>query len=162
MERSRTSDLVELAASLAVCLAAGALGSVLTTPALPTWYASLQKPSFNPPDWLLAPVWTLLFLLMGLAAFFVWRQGLSPRQVKVAMAFFLGQLVLNVLWSGAFFGMQSPLLGLIVIIPLWLAILVTMVLFFRVRPVAGWLMLPYLLWVTFATILNISLWRLNP
>ncbi|MFH1651601.1 MAG: TspO/MBR family protein [Chloroflexota bacterium] len=161
MERNRTSDVLELVASLVVCLMAGAVGSIFTTPSIPTWYASLQKPFFNPPGELFAPVWTLLYLLMGLAAFFVWREGLSSRRVRVALALFLGQLALNILWSGAFFGMRSTLFGLIVIIPLWLAILVTMVLFFRVRGLSGWLMLPYLLWVTFASVLNIALWQLN-
>ena len=107
------------------------------------------------------PVWTLLYILMGVAAFLVWRKGLENRQVRIALIAFLVQLVLNALWSVAFFGLESPLYGLIVIMFLWLAILFTTLQFYRISRAAGALMLPYLLWVTFAAVLNESIWLLN-
>ena len=143
------------------CLAAGAIGSVFTRSAIPTWYATLEKPTFAPPNWLFAPVWTLLYITMGIAAFLVWRQGLENRQVRIALIVFLIQLVLNALWSVVFFGLESPLYGLIVISVLWVAILVTAIIFFKISRVASVLMWPYLLWVTFAAVLNSSIWLLN-
>jgi len=153
---------VRLIISVAVCEGVGLLGAVFTTPAIPTWYASLAKPPITPPSWLFAPAWTLLYLLMGIAAFLVWQKGLGERRVRAALIIFLVQLVLNFLWSAAFFGLESPAYGVLVIIPLWLMILLTTVLFFRVRAVSGWLMVPYLLWTTFASVLNMWFWVLNP
>jgi benzodiazapine receptor len=154
-------DIWKLAVSIIACLAAGAIGSVFTQQAIPTWYATLEKPAFNPPNWLFAPVWTLLYILMGIAAFLVWRKGWENRQVRIALIVFLIQLVLNALWSAAFFGLESPLYGLIVISVLWVAILVTVIKFYRISSVASILMWPYLLWVTFAAVLNSSIWLLN-
>jgi benzodiazapine receptor len=151
----------KLVISIVACLAAGAIGSVFTRNAIPTWYATQAKPPFTPPNWLFAPVWTLLYILMGVAAFLVWRNGLKNRQVRMALTVFLIQLVLNVLWSVAFFGLESPMYGLIVISILWVAILVTIVLFFRISRGASFLMWPYLLWVSFAAVLNSSIWLLN-
>ena len=144
-----------------VCGIAAATGAFFTTPKIPTWYAGLVKPSFNPPNWLFGPVWTILYLMMGLAAYFVWQQGWEHSRVKRALGVFLLQLVLNVLWSFVFFGMQSTLGGLIVIIMLWGAILLTIVLFFRQSSLAGWLLVPYIMWVTFATVLNAAIFALN-
>jgi tryptophan-rich sensory protein len=124
-------------------------------------YASLVKPYFTPPNWLFAPAWGTLYLLMAISAFIVWRTGLDKRQVRVALGIFVLQLVLNVLWSLAFFGLRSPLFGVIVILALWLAILLTIVRFFPISRAAGALLLPYIGWVTFAAILNISIWLLN-
>jgi len=147
--------------SIVACLAAGAIGSIFTRSAISTWYATLEKPPFTPPNWLFAPVWTLLYILMGIAAFLVWRKGLENRGVRIALIVFLIQLVLNALWSVVFFGLESPLYGLIVISVLWIAILVTIIKFFRISRVASVLMWPYLLWVTFAAVLNSSIWLLN-
>jgi len=155
------SNVLKLIASLAVVLAAGGIGSLATTKAIPTWYQALKKPSFNPPDWLFGPAWTLLYLLMAVAAFLVWKQGFGAPGVKLALAVFLVQLVLNALWSILFFGLRSPLTGLVDIVALWLAILATIVLFFQVSTAAGILLLPYIGWVTFAALLNAAILRLN-
>jgi benzodiazapine receptor len=154
-------DIWKLVVSIIASLAAGAIGSVFTRQAIPTWYDTLEKPIFNPPNWVFMPVWTLLYIMMGVAAFLVWRKGLENRQVRIALIVFLVQLVLNTLWSVVFFGFESPLLGLIVIAALWVAILFSTLMFYRISRVAGVLMLPYLLWVTFAAVLNESIWLLN-
>ncbi len=154
-------DMVKLAVSIIACEGAGLIGSVFTTPAIPTWYAGLQKPPFTPPNWLFAPAWITLYLLMGIAAFIIWRRGLDNRGVKIALAVFLVQLTLNTLWSVVFFGMQSPLYGVIVIVLLWTAILVTIIRFARLSAPAAWLLAPYILWVSFAAALNVSIWMLN-
>ena len=147
--------------SLLVCLVAGFLGSIFTTPSITTWYASLTKPSFNPPNWLFAPVWTILFILMGISAFLVWQKGLKKKGVKKALVFFLAQLIFNVLWSFFFFKFHSPFLALLDIIFLWFLILLTMIKFFKINNTASLLLIPYLLWVSFASILNYAIYRLN-
>jgi len=151
----------KLVVSIVACLAAGAIGSAFTRSAIPTWYAALEKPLYTPPNWLFAPVWTLLYIMMGVAAFLVWRRGLGSRNVRIALIVFLVQLVLNALWSVMFFGLESPVFGLIVISVLWVAILATIIVFFRISKVASVLMWPYLLWVSFAAVLNASIWLLN-
>ena len=162
MKNTRIINSIKLVVSLVVCQCAGIIGSLFTSPAIPTWYASLQKPVFTPPNWLFAPAWITLYLLMGIAAFLVWRVGLETRRVKIALIIFLVQLVLNSLWSIAFFGMQSPLYGIIVIIILWLMILLTIFRFAGISATAAWLLVPYILWVSFASALNIAIWILNP
>jgi benzodiazapine receptor len=155
------ASVLKLAASLAVVLAAGGIGSLATTRAIPTWYKNLSKPPFNPPEWLFGPAWTALYLMMAVAAFLVWNQGFSTPGVKLALGVFLLQLVLNSLWSVFFFGLRSPLAGLMDIVALWLAIIANIVLFFRVSTPAGVLLLPYIGWVTFAAVLNAAIFRLN-
>jgi benzodiazapine receptor len=158
----KSRDVVKLLVSLVACQCAGIIGSIFTTPAIPTWYATLEKPSFSPPNWLFAPAWITLYLLMGVAAFLIWRQGLAQKGVRAALVIFLVQLVLNALWSVVFFGLQSPLWGVVVILALWVAILLTILRFFKLSTAAGSLMLPYILWVSFAAVLNIALFMLNP
>jgi len=158
----RSKDIVRLIISIVACQCAGIVGSVFTMRAIPTWYAALQKPPFTPPNWLFAPAWITLYLLMAISAFLVWRTGLENRQTRRALIVFLVQLILNALWSIAFFGLESPVFGLIVIIALWIAILLTIIKFFRISTVAGALMLPYILWVSFAMVLNGSILVLNP
>lgn len=153
------SDILKLAAALILCFLAAYIGQIFTTPSIPTWYAGLQKPIFNPPNWVFAPVWTLLYILMAVSAFLVWRE--EKKEIKPALIIFVIQLILNSLWSLAFFGLHSPLLGLLVIVLLWAAIVVTIVKFLRVSTLAGWLLLPYLLWVSFASVLNFAIWILN-
>jgi len=153
-------DILKLVASVILCQIAGLLGSLFTTPAIPTWYKTLNKPFFTPPNWIFSPVWISLFILMGISLFFVWRRTDHPK-FKIAFIFFFVQLILNILWSVAFFGLKSPLLGLVDIVLLWVAILLTIQHFFKVSKFAGALLLPYLLWVTFAALLNFSLWFLN-
>ena len=152
---------IKLVISIAICLLAGVLGSVFTTPAIPTWYATLIKPSFSPPNWVFFPVWTTLFMMMGISLFLVWQRGLKDQQVKTALSLFGVQLVLNILWSAAFFGMRSPLAGLIDISILWIFILLTIMNFMKLSRTAGILLIPYILWVSFAAVLNFFIWRLN-
>jgi translocator protein len=155
-------NVVKLILALAASLCAGLIGSMFTTSKIPTWYAALQKPSFTPPNWLFAPAWTVLYILMGIAAFLVWKKGLNNTDVRKALILFLVQLVLNALWSVVFFGMQSTYGGVVVIVILWVAILMTLLQFFKISKAAGGLMIPYILWVTYAASLNISIWIMNP
>lgn len=162
MKNTRLIEISKLMGSVAICQVAGALGSVVTTPSIPTWYTTLKKPWFTPPNWVFAPVWVTLFFLMGIAVFLVWRKSLRDRKVKVALAVFGVQLALNVLWSAVFFGFRSPLAGLIVIAILWVAILLSLVQFLKVSRPAGFLLLPYIVWVSIAAALNTSILMLNP
>jgi len=155
-------DIIKLVVAIFACQFAGAIGSVFTTSAIPTWYATLQKPFFTPPNWLFAPAWITLYILMAIAVFLIWRQGLGRKGVKSALVIFLVQLVLNALWSVVFFGLQSPLYGMVVILALWVAILLTIIRFFKLSTAAGALLLPYILWVSFASALNIAIFMLNP
>ena len=161
MENERRKYVFKLIASIIACQLAGVIGSVFTTPAIPTWYAALAKPAFTPPSWLFAPAWITLYLLMGISASLVWRVGLDQKQVRTALILFLVQLVLNALWSVAFFGLQSPLGGIIVIVLLWAAILLTILKFFRISTAAAALLVPYIAWVTFAATLNAYIYVLN-
>jgi translocator protein len=150
-------DALRVFLCIGLCLIVGALGSLATRGALPEWYAELAKPSFTPPPWIFAPVWTALYLLMGVAAFLVWRRGLKDPQVVRAVIAFGAQLLLNALWSPAFFGLRSCIAGLIVIVPLWITIAATILLFWPVSRPAALLLTPYLAWVSFATVLNVAL-----
>ena len=158
----RAKDIYRLVVSIVACQCAGLIGSIFTRSAIPTWYATLQKPSFTPPNWLFAPAWVTLYVLMGISAFLIWRRGLGDRRTRTALIIFLIQLILNALWSIAFFGLESPLYGVIVIVALWVAILFTLLRFFRISTAAGILLIPYILWVSFAAALNISIFALNP
>jgi len=131
-------------------------------PAIPTWYASLIKPELTPPAWVFAPVWTVLYIFMGIALYLVWSKGWKQRGVPVAAGIFGIQLFLNVLWSYAFFGLQAPFLALTVILLLWIAILLAIVAFYRVSIPAAALLVPYLIWVAFAAYLNHGIYILNP
>jgi benzodiazapine receptor len=155
------TDVIKLVVSIVACEAAGGIGAIFTTPAIPTWYASLKKPSFTPPNSVFEPIWITLYLLMGIAVFLVWREGLSQEGVTIAFTVFWVQLVLNILWSVIFFGLRSLLGGMILIFLLWIAILVNIILFFRVSPIAGGLLIPYIIWVSIATNLNVQVWKLN-
>ena len=161
MEKNTLIAASKLITSIIVCQLTGVLGSIFTRPAIPTWYATLKKPSFTPPDGVFSPVWITLFVLMGIAAFLVWNKGLSDQRVRVALSIFVVQLILNVLWSVMFFGLRSPLAGLIEIVVLWIAILLSILYFLKVSNIAGILLVPYILWVSFAAVLNLSIWRLN-
>lgn len=151
----------KLIISLIVCQLAGFVGSLFTTPSIPTWYAKLTKPSFTPPNWVFSPVWITLFLLMGISLFLLWEKTLHYPGVRTAMVWFAVQLVLNMLWSVLFFGLKSPFLALVGIIVLWIAIFLTILKSFRVSKLAGVLLIPYLIWVSFAAGLNYSIWTLN-
>lgn len=137
--------------SILICLLAGAIGSIFTANTIPTWYAGLVKPSFNPPNWIFMPVWTTLYILMGIALYYAWK----------ARKIFYVQLGLNMLWSILFFGLRNPLFALIDIILLWFAIFLTMLNFYKISKKAFYLMVPYLLWVSFAAALNLFIVTLN-
>jgi tryptophan-rich sensory protein len=187
LNNHRLVEILRLLASILVCQLTGFISSLFASPSIPTWYADLQKPSFAPPNWVFAPVWVSLYILvnsaigpagrlalkpampglpiaaihlMGVALYLVWRRAGEAR-VRPAVAAFIVQLALNALWSPAFFGLQSPLAGLIVIVPLWLAILATILAFLNVSKGAALLLVPYMLWVGFAVVLNFDFLVLN-
>ncbi len=155
------NNALKLVASLALPQIAGGLGALFTASAIPTWYTTIEKPALNPPSWIFGPVWTILYLLMGVSAFLVWRKGLSSPGVKKALSIFLLQLGLNAFWSIAFFGLENPGLALINIGLLWISIVWTMFAFWKISRPATYLLVPYLLWVSFATYLNASIYILN-
>lgn len=154
-------DILKLVFSIAVCQVAGIFGSFATVPSIPTWYAQLKKPAFNPPNWLFSPVWIALYVLMGISLFLVLRKPIGERGVKIALVFFAVQLVLNSLWSVMFFGLKVPFLAFLEIILLWCMIFFTIFLFSKISKTAAVLLVPYILWVSFASVLNYFLWRLN-
>lgn len=177
-------NTIKLIAGILLCELAGIIGSIFTAPAVKEWFQFINKPNFSPPNWLFAPVWTFLYLLMGISLYLVWSKNFSVdipekdkekkawnpistklftgswREENVA-AIFLLQLVLNVLWSVIFFGLKSPGVAFFEIIMLWFAILYMIVNFYRVSKISAYLQIPYILWVSFASILNFSIWMLN-
>ncbi|MBU2109958.1 tryptophan-rich sensory protein [Patescibacteria group bacterium] len=157
----KINNIFKLIIAIVVSELAGVVGSVFTVSAIPTWYAGLVKPTLNPPSWLFGPVWITLYFLMGIAAFLVWRKGFERRDVKMALGIFGVQLFLNAIWSIIFFGLHNPFWAFIEIIVLWLAIVWTIVVFYRISKPAAYLLLPYILWVSFAGYLNYSIWMIN-
>ncbi len=176
--------IVKLVISILICEGAGIIGSFFTTPTIKSWYFFLEKPFFSPPNWVFAPVWTVLFLLMGISLYLVWtknwkvqvpenesaKKAWNPVSTKLwsgswreenAVAIFVLQLVLNILWSVIFFGLKSPGPAFFEILMLWFAILYTIINFYRISKSASFLLLPYILWVTFAAVLNLAVWMLN-
>lgn len=143
-----------------LCLLVEAISGWFTSMSLRSWYPLLQKPVWNPPRWVFAPTWTVLYLLMAVAIWLVWKEKNSPWK-ETAYKCFAVQLLLNLLWTPLFFGLQCPLCALIDIIILWIFIVATLISFYAVRPVAGWLLVPYLLWVSYALTLNAAIWYLN-
>jgi tryptophan-rich sensory protein len=145
---------------LVVCFAAAGIGGAVTTPKIGTWYATLVKPSWNPPNWIFGPVWSALYCCMAVAGWLVWReQGFVG--AKLPLGLFAVQLALNVLWSCIFFGLETPGFAFVEVLLLWAAIAATMVTFWQRSMIAGLLFVPYLAWVSFASILNFAIWRLN-
>lgn len=152
----------KIAITVSICLLVGYLSSIVTQSTIKTWYPTLMKPSFNPPNWIFAPVWTLLFILMGIAVGLVWDKLDSDRElVKKGMFFFAVQLALNALWSYLFFGLNNLLLASIEIILLLLLIYETYLIFKKLDKKASYLLIPYMAWVSFATVLTISIYFLN-
>jgi benzodiazapine receptor len=149
-----------LALSVAICFAAAGVGSLFTRPAIEGWYAALQKPSWTPPNWGFGPVWTVLYLAMATAAWLVWRRA-GFAGARLPLTLFALQLVLNLAWTGVFFGLRMPGAAFAEIVLLWLFILVTAIAFWPISRVAAWLMVPYLVWVAYAATLNYGIWRLN-
>lgn len=158
--RSLAMQVAALAGFLLACFLVSGLGGFITSLSVGTWYQGLAKPAYNPPDWLFAPVWSLLYVMIALSGWLVWRRaGLDG--ARHAFALYGAQLALNLLWSALFFGLRSPLLGLVGILLLWLAIAATLIAFARHERLAAALLAPYLAWVSFAFFLNLAIWRLN-
>ncbi|NHF60668.1 tryptophan-rich sensory protein [Flavobacteriaceae bacterium TP-CH-4] len=153
--------LTYIAIAVGICIVIGILSGFATQSSVNTWYTGLNKPGFNPPNWLFAPVWTVLYIMMGVAAGIVWAKGFYHLWVKTALYHFGFQLLLNAAWSIVFFGLREPFWALMVIITLLILILLTIRWFRVVSKVAALLMVPYLLWVCFATALNYKIWELN-
>lgn len=157
----KINNTFKLIIAIVVSESAGIIGSIFTIPSISSWYAGLIKPDFAPPNWVFGPVWTTLFALMGIATFLIWREGWNRKDVKIALGVFIVQLVLNTFWSVIFFGLQNPGAAFVEIIFLWLAILATIIVFAKISKPAAWLLVPYILWVSFAGYLNYSIWILN-
>jgi len=139
----------------------GFLGSFVTMDSVTTWYADLSRPSFTPPDWTFGVVWPILYVMMGISAFLIWQRGINKRQVKAALGLFVLQLTLNGLWTPIFFGLHMIAIALIEIVLLWVAIVLTIIAFWRISKPSTFLLFPYILWVSFAVALNAALWYLN-
>ncbi len=157
----KIQNTAKLVSAVIVCQLAGAIGSLFTFSAIPAWYSMLNKPFFAPPNWVFAPVWTILYALMGVSAYIIWNKGLKNKKVKTALIVFMLQLSLNVLWSFLFFGLRSPLYGLIGIIALFASIIMTYVKFNRISKTASAILVPYIIWVAFAAVLNYYILVLN-
>lgn len=151
---------IKLIISCGLCLASGLVGSLFTG-SVTSWYQTLNRPPFSPPDWIFAPVWTTLYILMGVSAFLIWQKGLDKPIVRISLSIFLTQLVLNILWTPLFFGLKMPLLALIELLALIAAVLLTIFYFKKLSNLAAGLLIPYLLWITFAAVLNASICVLN-
>jgi len=150
---------VKLIICISICQMAGIIGSFFTSQAIPNWYVTLTKPWFTPPNWLFGPVWITLFTLMGISLYWILQK--DSKIVKMPLIVFASQLVLNTLWNFLFFGLRNPLYGLIGILSLWMLIAVTIIEFYRVSKKAGLILLPYIVWVSIATLLNYYVWILN-
>lgn len=158
---SRWKQFGQAALFVVGCELVGIVGAATTATGDSSWYGALEKPPFNPPGWVFGPVWTVLYAMMGLAAYLVWREGTDRREVRTALGLFVAQLVLNGIWTPVFFGAESIVGGAIVIVLLLVVLALTVRAFFRISRTAGWLLVPYLLWAGFATLLNLSIWVLN-
>ncbi|MCX6721940.1 MAG: tryptophan-rich sensory protein [Candidatus Staskawiczbacteria bacterium] len=178
------NNLLKLIISIIICELAGVIGAIYTTPQIDSWYKTLSKPFFNPPSWIFGPVWTILFVLMGISLYLVWsknwepKNDISSKKIKMwnplskkfysgswrrinIILIFATQLFFNVAWSVIFFGMNFPGLAFFELLMLWLAVAFTVINFYRVSKTAAWLLLPYMLWISFAGILNFSIFLLN-
>ena len=153
-------SILPLLISILIVFSFGFIGSFFTTSSITNWYAFINKPLFSPPNWIFGPVWTLLYILMGVSAFLIWQKR-DNLKTKPALIFYGIQLILNALWSIIFFGMHNPGLALLEIVILWLFILITLIKFYKINKTAGLLFIPYLAWVSFASILNYAIWILN-
>lgn len=153
-------DVLAFVLLVGLCLGVGGLGGAVTAESVTTWYTTLNKPTFNPPNWIFGPVWTALYILMGIAAWRVWRAA-DRDTARGPLAVFALQLAVNLGWSVAFFGLRNPGLAVIVILALDLLVLATALMFRRIDRLAAWLLVPYLAWISFATVLNITIWRIN-
>jgi translocator protein len=152
-------DILKLIISIVICQLAGLVGSIFNFKAIPRWYSKLKKPAFNPPNWIFGPVWTILYLLMGISMYLVWNAGFSL--FSTPLIIFGLQLLLNISWSALFFGAKKPAMAFVEILFLWMSILYLIFIFYPISQLASYLLIPYLLWVGFASLLNWKLWTLN-
>lgn len=155
------SNFLKLVLSILICQLAGITGALFTAGSVTGWYATLIKPSFNPPDSVFAPVWTVLYFLMGISMFLIWKEGIRNKEVRNTFIIFIVQLVFNTLWTIIFFGARSITGGFVTIVILWILILICIFRFLRISKTAGMLLIPYFLWVTFAAVLNCFIMILN-
>ena len=156
----KRSNGIKLILSIVLCVSLGSVGGLVTVSEIPTWYASLNKPSFNPPNWLFGPVWTTLYVLMGISVYLIWKQPVSKERNK-ALQLFILQFILNFCWSFIFFGLHATGWALIEMIALWILILLSILHFAKHSKTAAWLLVPYISWVSFALLLNAAIWKLN-
>lgn len=154
-------SILKLIVSIAICQSAGLIGTVFTVSSIENWYNLLNQPSFRPPNWLFGPVWTTLYTMMGISLYWIWIKGTKKKEVRGALKLFAVHLALNATWSIVFFGMNNIPLSLVNIIILWILIVMVMIKFYKIDKKASWILLPYLAWVSFATILNFSIFLLN-
>lgn len=157
----KKQNYIKLFVSIVVAQLAGIIGSLYTSNSISTWYKTLVRPEIAPPNWVFGPVWTTLYMLMGISAYIIWSKGYSDKKVKLALTVYFGQLLLNTLWSILFFGLQDIRSAFIEIIALWIMIALNVFLFGKISKTAGYLLIPYLLWVSFASYLNYSFMILN-
>ncbi len=162
MESFKKGDIAKLVISILIPLIVGFTSSLATFGSITTFFDVLNKPSWTPPAWAFGPIWTTLYILMGIALFLVWRKGWDRKDVKIAIGVFALQLILNFFWTIIFFGFKSLFGGLIEIVFLWIAILINIILFYRISKAAGLLLVPYIIWVTIASYLNYTVFLLNP
>ena len=154
-------ELPKLIISILIVFLAGAVGTVYTLKEITTWYVNIPKPSWTPPNWAFGPIWSTLYVLMGISLFLIWREGLNRKEVKIAIGVFAVQLMVNVVWSLIFFGTHNIAGGLVLVILLWITILVNIFVFYRISKPAGIILIPYLIWVTIAGYLNYSVYLLS-
>lgn len=157
----KTKNILTLAGALLIPQIIGLTGALFTSASIATWYATLTRPELAPPNWVFGPVWTLLFILMGIASFLILQKGYERRDVRIALSFYSAQLILNLLWSVLFFGARNPGLAFAEIVVLWLVLFLTIKKFWPLSKTSAYLLVPYILWVSFAGYLNYSIWMLN-
>lgn len=150
---------VKLIIFIGFCLSVGAIGSLFTTSSIPTWYATLVKPSFSPPNWIFGPIWTILYILMGISAYIIAQT--KNKLATAALKLFWIHLIVNFAWSYLFFGLRNPFYGLVCILVLWSLIVAVILRFSKINKMSAWLLSPYIMWVSFATFLNYDIWILN-
>lgn len=155
------SNTLKFFISIAIPLVVGGVSGFFTISGVDTWYQTINKPSWNPPNWIFGPVWTTLYVMMGISLFLVWKTETSVELKKIAVILFAAQLLLNFAWSFIFFYLQQPGWALVEIIAMWVFILLTIFAFAQVNKTAAWLLVPYISWVSFAAILNYTIWKLN-
>jgi len=161
MESFSVKEIPRLVVSIVIVFLAGAVGTVYTLKEITGWYAFLPKPSWTPPNWAFGPIWSILYILMGISLFLVWREGLGKKNVQIGVLVFAVQLAINVIWSLVFFGTHNIFGGLVLVLILWISILINIIVFYRISKPAGLILIPYLIWVSIASYLNYSVFLLN-